>query len=259
MHLFPAVVLVPCLFITSVAADEKASLSTEADRISYAIGHQIGADFKKQNVDLDNQAITQGMVDGHMGTRPMMDPKEMSQRLVNLKRNITDDTKAKALERMKKRQAEMKHKREIGKDFLAANKEKTDVITTESGMQYKVITPGTGTSPQLTERVKIHYKSKRLNGQVINSSHLKGEPGVFPVSGLIPGVIEALKMMQPGGNWELYLPSKLAYGRKGPFAHETIIVEMELLEILPPDTAEATQSQNDEPVEINDRDEHASH
>jgi FKBP-type peptidyl-prolyl cis-trans isomerase FklB len=243
MHLIPTVTLGLGLglglTITPLYADEKPSLVDETDRISYAIGHQIGNDFKKQKVDLDSQAITRGMEDGHRASRPLLSPKEMNQRLVALKHNITDDTKAKALERLNKRQAEMKHKHQLGREFLAANGEKPGIITTRSGMQYRVLTPGAGEAPTLSDRVRIHYKSSQINGNVINSSALKGGPRVFPVNGLIPGVTEALKLMQPGAKWELYLPSKLAYGRRGPYAHETIIAEVELLEIIP---SEITQS-----------------
>ncbi|MEW8508065.1 MAG: FKBP-type peptidyl-prolyl cis-trans isomerase N-terminal domain-containing protein [Candidatus Thiodiazotropha sp.] len=230
------------LIVTPVIADEKPTLVDEADRIGYAIGHQIGSDFRKQKMDLDSAAITQGIVDGHRGSHPLLPPKEMNMRLVELKRKITDETKAKALERLNKRQAKMKHKHQLGREFLAANGKKPGIVTTESGMQYRIIKSGEGDPPKLTDRVRIHYKSSRLDGKVINSSNLKRGPGVFPVTGMIPGATEAIRLMRPGAKWELYLPPKLAYGRRGPYAHEAIIAEVELLEILPAETARTDQS-----------------
>jgi FKBP-type peptidyl-prolyl cis-trans isomerase FklB len=234
------IVMITCLGLTSpiLFADEEKTLTDEQDRISYAIGHQIGVDFKRQNVDLDTQAITQGMVDGHIGEKPQLSSQEMNHRLVNLKKRITDDAKAKAMERMQKREAEMKSKRQIGKEFLAENANKPGITTTESGMQYRIINPGTGSSPQLNDQVKINYKSTRLDGKLINSSELKGGPRTFPVNRLLPGMIEAIRMMQPGAKWELFLPEKMAFARRGPYAHETIIVELELLEIVPATTAQ---------------------
>jgi FKBP-type peptidyl-prolyl cis-trans isomerase len=183
------------------------------------------------------------MVDGHIGAEPKMSSQEMNHRLVNLKKRITDDTKAKAMERMQKRKAEMKNKRQIGEEFLAKNANKPGIITTESGMQYRIINPGSGANPQLTDQVKINYKSTRLDGKLINSSALKGGPQTFPVNRLLPGMIEAVRMMQPGAKWELSLPAKMAFARRGPYAHETIIVELELLEIIPATTAQLESSE----------------
>lgn len=233
MHSYPAALLILSLACLPAMAENKAALHDEMDRINYAIGHQIGTDFRKQQVDLDRQAVTQGMQQGFEGSRPAMDSSEMSRRLVELKRNITEETKAKALERLQKRQDEMKHKREKGEEFLAANAGKPGIMATDSGLQYRILEAGKGAHPKLSDRVRLHYKSSRINGQVINSSELKGGPGVFPVNLLLPGVIEGIRMMQPGAKWELYLPSKLAFDRRGPFAHEVIITEVELLEILP--------------------------
>ncbi|MES9946664.1 MAG: FKBP-type peptidyl-prolyl cis-trans isomerase N-terminal domain-containing protein [Candidatus Thiodiazotropha sp.] len=245
MRFKTTVSLVLSLVVHPLCADEKPSLSDETDRISYAIGHQIGNDFRKQHVDLDRQALSQGMGDGHQGNPPLLPAKEMNRRLVELKRRITDETKAKALERLEKHQAEMKHKHQLGREFLASNGKKPGILTTQSGMQYRVITPGAGTPPQLTDRVRINYKSSRLDGKVINSSEHKGGPEVFPVTGMIPGATEAIRLMRPGAKWELYLPSKLAYGRRGPYAHEAIIAELELLEILPSESAQTEQSSGD--------------
>lgn len=243
MYPHPATLLILSLTSLATMAEDTTSLNDETDRINYAIGHQIGTDFRKQQVDLDRQAVTLGLQQGHQGSKPAMDSTEMNQRLIALKRNITEDTKAKALERLEQSQAKMKHKRAQGEEFLAANAVKSGIITTDSGLQYRIIRSGQGDYPKLSDQVRLHYKSKRINGQVINSSELKGGPGVFPVHLLLPGVTEALRMMQTGAKWELYLPSRLAFGRRGPFAHEAIITEVELLEILPKPVEQADSTE----------------
>ena len=243
MYPRPTALFILSLVCLPAMAENGNSLNDETDRINYAIGHQIGTDFRKQQVDLDRQAVTLGLEHGHQRSRPALDPKEMNRRLVELKRNITEDTKAKAMERLQKRQAEMKHKRTKGEAFLAANASKPGIITTDSGLQYRVITSGKGVNPKHSDRVKINYESRRISGQVIHSSKRKGGPRVFELSRLIPGVTEALKKMQPGAKWELYIPHKLAFGRQGPFAHEAIITEVELLEVLPQETAKTDRAE----------------
>ncbi|MCU7830177.1 MAG: FKBP-type peptidyl-prolyl cis-trans isomerase [Candidatus Thiodiazotropha sp. (ex Myrtea sp. 'scaly one' KF741663)] len=216
----------------AVFSDEPAKLVDESDRINYAIGHQIGVDFKKQQVQLDQRSLKQGIHDGNERKQPQLDPREMNQRLRDLKKNITQEMESKAIARMQKRQAEIKNKRQLGREFLEANKTKTGVTTTPSGLQYKIITPGSGPMPKAIDKVKIDYTSKRLNGHVFDGSFKKGGTQIYQVNKLIPGFSEALKMMQPGAKWELYLPSDQAYGRRGPLGYETVIIEVKLLEIL---------------------------
>jgi len=234
-----AILILSTLMVGAGLSQETATLSDEADRINYTIGHQIGTDFKNQQVQLDRQAVEQGLDDGYDGNQPQFDAKNMQQRLGDLKRNITKDMEAEAVARMQKKQAQIKSKRREGQQFLKANQVKEGVTTTASGLQYKVITTGNGAMPTVGDQVKIDYRARRLNGQELDGSFKKGGPSVLPVSGLIPGFKEALQLMQPGAKWEVYLPSELAYGRQGPLAHETIIVEVELLEILAPNTEQA--------------------
>ncbi len=222
-------------------AQESATLADEADRINYTIGHQIGTDFKKQKVELDQQALQQGMRDGHERKQPLLDAREMNERLVDLKRNITKKMEAEAVARLEKKNQKMRNNRRAGQEFLEANRAKEGVKTMPSGLQYKVLTPGDGLRPQASDRVRIHYRARRLNGQEFNSSYKKGEPSVFRVNGVVPGFSEALQMMQPGAKWELYLPWNLAYGRKGPLGNEAIIIEAELLEILGPEMEQMTE------------------
>ncbi|MCM8857154.1 MAG: FKBP-type peptidyl-prolyl cis-trans isomerase [Candidatus Thiodiazotropha sp.] len=237
MHIQLTTALIVSLASGLALSDEQLKLTDEADRINYAIGHQIGSDFKKQQVDLDRQALQQGIQDGYISTQPKLEKREMNHLLVNLKRDITNDMESEATERMQKKLAQMKHKRQLGYEFLETNKTKAGVITTTNGLQYKVISTGSGPMPNVSDQVKIHYRARRLSGQEFNSSYKKGGASIFRVNGVIPGFTEALQLMQPGAKWEIFLSPELAYGRQGPLAHETIIIEVELLEIISPQTA----------------------
>ena len=123
-----------------------------------------------------------------------------------------------------------------GKAFLAANAKKDGVITTATGLQYKVLKSGTGASPQKTDTVKVHYHGTLIDGTVFDSSVQRGEPITFPVSDVIPGWTEALQLMKVGDKWQLFIPSSLAYGELSPPGskigpNSTLLFEVELLGI----------------------------
>lgn len=127
------------------------------------------------------------------------------------------------------------------KSFLLKNKTNKDVVETESGLQYKVITLGTGVKPQATDEVKVHYHGTTIDGTVFDSSIERGEPIVFPLNGVIPGWTEGVQLMPVGSKFIFYIPSELAYGEQGagngaikPGA--TLIFEIELLGIMTPET-----------------------
>ncbi len=212
-------------------AAEQTTLTDEADRINYSIGHQIGADFKKQGVELDSTSVRQGMQDGYEAKQPQVDSKEMSAALADLKRNITSDMRKKALAQMKERQAKTENIRSEGEAFLQANQEKEGVNVLPSGLQYKVITPGSGPKPGPKDQVTLHFRSRTIAGKEYNSSYKRGGPHTTKVNTMLPGLSEALQLMSPGAKWEIYMPPELAYGRRGPLAHHTIIFEAELLSI----------------------------
>ena len=130
--------------------------------------------------------------------------------------------------------SEVSHKAE-GEAFLAANKAKSGVVTLPSGLQYKIITEGTGVQPTDADKVTVHYAGTLINGKEFDSSYKRGQPAVFPVGAVIPGWIEALKLMKVGSTWEIYIPSELAYGEHGaPPAigpDEVLVFKVELLGI----------------------------
>lgn len=217
--------------IGSVLATEDGALKDQEDRINYTIGHQIGSDFKRQNIEFNEQAIRQGIHDGHNDVTPLVDKKEMTTALLELKKNITNKMKKEAIERSKTRKALEKENREKGKAFMAKNQSRQGVKTMPSGLQYKVLQKGSGAKPKLQEYVTFKYSAQTLEGIEYDSSAKKGGPVTYRANGVLPGFTEAIQMMQPGAKWEIYLPPEQAYGRQGPLAHQTIILEVELLSI----------------------------
>ena len=217
------VVLVPGISL----AEEKPEIKDAADRASYSLGYQIGGDLERQATEIDADALLRGLRDALGGTAPSISPEEMSAILVGLKRKIE------ITQRQQKQQMAEKYRAE-GEEFLAANAEKEGVVTLPSGLQYRVIKQGTGSSPGPSDKVNVHYRSTLIDGtEFHNSFQGEGEPETLHVSGVIRGMTEALQLMRQGARWQLFIPAELAYGRRGPLADRTVICEIELISIEP--------------------------
>ena len=123
-----------------------------------------------------------------------------------------------------------------GKEFLDKNKERAEVNTLPSGLQYEVITEGNGKTPKATDKVRCHYEGTLIDGTMFDSSVKRGQPAVFGVSQVIQGWVEALQLMTEGSKWRLYIPSELGYGAQGAGEtippHSALIFDVELLEVL---------------------------
>ncbi|MDX2506294.1 MAG: FKBP-type peptidyl-prolyl cis-trans isomerase [Gammaproteobacteria bacterium] len=224
-----------CLLSSNTSASEQVTLSDESDRINYSIGHQIGTDFKRQKLELDEQALRTGLQHGQTDTAPLLEPKEMKTALSDLKRNISAKMKQEAAARIDKRNKDEQQKRSQGIAFMRENQSREGVKTLPSGLQYKVLTKGAGLKPKAEDSVTFNYRAKTLNGREYDSSFKKGKPATYRADGVLPGFTEAIQMMQPGAKWELYIPPEQAYGRQGPLAHQSVIIEVELLSIGKPD------------------------
>ncbi len=220
-----------CLLIANVMAADQSPLADEADRINYSIGQQIGTDFKNQKVELDKQALKLGLQHGQAGDKPIVDRAEMQEALLDLKRNISNMMKQDSMARINKRKQIEKQKRDEGKAFMLKNQTREGVKTMPSGLQYKVIKKGKGLKPKEEDYVTFHYRARTLDGREYDSSFKKGKAASYRANGVLPGFTEGIQMMQSGAKWELYLPPELAYGRQGPIAHQTIILEVELISI----------------------------
>jgi FKBP-type peptidyl-prolyl cis-trans isomerase FklB len=224
------VVLLGILFLASqVSAEEKLLLKNQKDKVSYAIGLNIGRklanDLKKQSIDIDPSILTKGIQDALAGAKPSLTDQEIQETIVAFQKEMT----AKWEEMGKKNKAE-------GEAFLAENKKKEGVKTLPSGLQYKVIKPGTGKKPKADDTVTVNYRGTLINGTEIDSSYKRGQPATFPVSGgIIRGWTEALQLMGEGAKWQLFIPSNLAYGERGASGiigpNATLIFEIELVSI----------------------------
>ena len=231
MHVQLPTTIFFCLLTASVTAADQAALSDEADRINYSIGYQIGTDFKRQNVKLNEPAVRQGLQHGYAGEPPVIDRTEMQKILVDLKRNISNKMKNEAIARANERRMDEEKKRSAGKVFMSKNQTRKGVKTMPSGLQYEVLQKGAGAKPKLEDYVTFNYRARTLEGKEYDSSSKKGGPVTYRANGVLPGFTEAIQMMQPGAKWEIYMPPEQAYGRQGPLAHQTIILEVELLSI----------------------------
>jgi len=216
------------------APDQPVELKTDADRVNYSLGYQIGSDVKGQANALNPQIVVKGMEDATSGAPPLMSAEEIRSSLTEFKRQIL----AKAQEQEK--QALSKAEEE-GKAFLAENAKKDGVVTLPSGLQYKVIEPGMGKSPGHQDKVTVDYKGTFIDGSEFDSSYKRGKPVTFPVHGVIPGWVEGLQLMKEGAHWELFVPPELAYGNRGKMAGRTLIfdVKLESIEEAPQGDAKA--------------------
>ncbi len=194
-------------------------LTDPKQKLSYAIGTGIGANFKKQGVEVDTSALLAGINDALTGKLAMTDA-EINTTLNNARAEL-----------VAKQQAANSS---AGDAYLAANGKKEGVKTTTSGLQYKVITPGTGKTPGAKDTVKVHYEGTLIDGTVFDSSIKRGEPATFPVNGVIAGWTEALLLMKKGAKYQLVIPPKLAYGvaGQGPIPPNAVLVfEVELIDV----------------------------
>lgn len=202
------------------------SFDTLEAQASYGIGLQIGQQLQESGLEgLVPDAVFSGLTDALAGNAPAI-PVDVLHRAL---REIYERAEAARMEQ----QAAMA---EDGQRFLAENAQRDGVNTTESGLQFSVITQGTGAIPARTDQVRVHYTGRLIDGTVFDSSVQRGQPAEFPVNGVIQGWIEALTLMPVGSKWELYIPSQLAYGERGAGAsippHSALIFEVELLDIL---------------------------
>ena len=224
-------VIIMCMALAAspVLAGEKVELKTEKDKISYAIGLDVGNGLKKNEIDVDADIVARAIKDILAGNKPLMTDEEVKTTITALQK----DLQAKQQEKMKA--LGDKNKKE-GEAFLAKNKTKEGVKTLPSGLQYKVITQGKGKTPMASDTVTVQYRGTLIDGTEFDSSYKRGQPATFPVSGVIKGWTEALQLMKEGSKWQLVIPSDLAYGASGtqggPIGPNAVLIfEVELVSI----------------------------
>jgi len=222
------VLLAVFLMVSPVFAEEDSVLKTENDKISYTIGVDIGNKLKRQPLELNPDFIARGVKDSLTDGKLLMTEQEINDSMSALRKELAEKQMALVKE------TGMKNKIE-GEAFLAENMKKEGVVTTPSGLQYKVIKEGAGKTPILTDTVTVHYLGVLVDDTEFDSSYRRGQPATFRVDGVISGWTEALQLMKEGAKWQLYIPSNLAYGERsvgdkiGP--ETTLIFEVELVSV----------------------------
>jgi FKBP-type peptidyl-prolyl cis-trans isomerase FklB len=217
------------LMTSTLHAQDKLDLKDAKQRSSYAIGIDIGSNMKRQEIELDSKALAAGIIDA-LGGKPQLKDEEVKQAIMELRTQLM--AKAEAREK-----AAAQTNVKAGEDFLAANAKKEGVKTTTSGLQYKVLKAGDGKgkTPKASDTVKVHYHGTLIDGSVFDSSVQRGEPAEFPVNGVIAGWTEVLQLMKEGDKWQVYIPSKLAYGEQSPSPkigpNATLVFDVELLQV----------------------------
>ena len=216
-----ATTLVISSLLAAPVFSQDVALDTDKAKVSYGLGLMIGDRVLSQYGDLDLDVLFLAMKAQHAGEETLMTPEEAQAALEAEQQRVATEASAAAAQ--------------AGKDFLAENKAKEGVTTTESGLQYEVITAAEGAKPTADDTVSVHYVGTLLDGTEFDSSIARGEPASFPLKGVIPGWTEGLQLMNVGSKFRFVIPSDLAYGDRGAGQAigpgETLIFEVELLEI----------------------------
>lgn len=214
------------------AEDEAAKtlLESSEQKVSYALGQDMGEGMKRMEIDIDMEIFLQGVRDVLEGKEPMLDEASKREILMNFQKEFMEKQRA-------KQAAAGEENEKAGAEFLANNKERDGVKVTDSGLQYEVLTegPADGVSPTATDSVVAHYEGRLIDGTVFDSSIERGEPATFPLGGVIPGWTEGLQLMKVGAKYRFFIPSALAYGARGAppriQPNSTLIFDVELIEV----------------------------
>lgn len=204
-------------------------LETFEDSVAYAIGMNLGQNFKRDSIMLDTDIIAAGIHDMLYSDTTKLNETQLQE----IFQAFNQQLQAKQAQ---KSNMKLMQNKAAGEKFLAENAKKEGVVTTASGLQYKVIKEGTGPKPGPTTKVKVHYTGKILDGTVFDSSVERGTPAEFGLNQVIKGWTEGLQLMSPGAEYILYIPSDLAYGDQQRneliTPGSTLIFEVQLIDIL---------------------------
>ena len=219
-----AIIVLPAM----ACAQNAPALKTEKDKVSYAMGMDLGIELKTRTVNIDPALLSRGLTDALSGGETLLTASEAKEILAGLQKAI-----------VARKAAEEKAARATnaaaGEAFLAANKAKDGVVTLPSGLQYKAITTGTGQKPSVGDTVVCQYRGTLVDGKEFDSTYKRGQPATFPVKTAIKGWVEVLPLMPVGSKWQVFVPPDLAYGARGAGAdigpNATLIFEIELVAI----------------------------
>lgn len=219
----------------AASAAEQSSFKDNKEKFSYALGMSLGNNLRRSGIPLDEidpNAIMEGVKEGYDSNKARLTEAEAREVILATQR----EARTKLAE---------KNKAE-GQKFLEENKQKEGVVTLPSGLQYKVLAEGSGTSPKPNDIVTVNYRGTLIDGTEFDSSYKRGQPAKFAVNGVIKGWSEALQLMKPGAKWQLFIPPELAYGERGSgFSigpNATLIFEVELLSVEEKPTVSSSSS-----------------
>ena len=203
--------------------------ATMEEKASYAIGFNLGRTLRNDQIAASVDQLSQGLRDGFTEAEPKITEEAMAAAVQELQQHAEAGRQQRQVEAGAKNRAD-------GEAFLAANGAREGVTTLPSGLQYEVLTPGTGPQPGPTDVVRVHYHGTTIDGEVFDSSVERGQPAEFPLDRVIPGWTEGLQLMPVGSKWKLFVPSALGYGSNVPpgakFGPDSVLVfEVELLSI----------------------------
>ena len=212
------------------AVAAKGGLKTEKEQVSYVIGMQIGESLKSAKDEVDMETLVKSMKSTMDGKEPLLTQEEAMQVMQAFGTRMQAKQMAEFEEQKTRNASE-------GDKFLAENAKKPGVKTTASGLQYEVLTEGTGAKPKASDKVRVHYKGTLLDGETFDDSYARGEPVEFALSQVVPGWQEGLQLMPAGSKYKLWIPGKLGYGEQGtpggPIGpNATLVFEVELLDVV---------------------------
>lgn len=219
------------LMATPVRAEEPQPLKTAAEKTNYAVGVDLVRNFKRQGIEADLDMVIRGMREESTGKKLQLSEPEIRKTLMDYQLDLKE-------KQVRLRQDAAEKNKKDGAAFLAANTLKEGVVTTPSGLQYKVIKAGNGKRPTENDAVTCRYRGTLLDGTEIDNSESYGYPVTFNVKdSVIAGWSEALTLMPAGSTWQVFVPSRLAFGEKGAGRdigpNATLIYEIELLAVNP--------------------------
>jgi FKBP-type peptidyl-prolyl cis-trans isomerase FklB len=227
MKHFIAALLGIVLFSTNCLGAEGLELKDQKDKESYSLGYQFGQSLKHQGLAINLEVYTAGIRDALGGAKPQLSQEEVNKTVSEIQSRVMAARQKEMQELADKNLSE-------GKAFLEANGKKEGVKTLSSGLQYKVLTEGSGKTPKATDEVTVNYRGTLIDGTEFDSSYGRGKPLTVKVNGVIRGWSEALQLMKAGSKWQLFIPPDLAYGERGMGRippNSTLIFEVELISV----------------------------
>lgn len=214
--------------IAPMAAAET-EIKDDRDRESYSVGYQLGSNFKRQGIDVKPDSFTKGLQDALTGSSAALSKEDIEKSLMSLQQRASA-----AQQKLQKETSDTNLS--AGKAFMDENGKKEGVVTSPSGLQYKIITEGTGAKPTLTDTVTVNYRGTLIDGTEFDSSYKRGQPAKFKLDQVVKGWTEGLQLLKQGSKAQLVIPPTLGYGERGagPIGpNSTLIFEVELVGIEP--------------------------